>query len=181
MLEQILSKYFQYDKIFNLINYDSNMILLSNELQKLTKSCYESNYRFIFCQWDTDYYLPNNTAGFTLRNLQRILVQLDIPNYFCLLITQQNIDNELEQLRTEECFNDPHTISCFRVALQKIYYMKDPQDEPLINVDKVFISLNGQARKHRTVIFSLLQYKNLIDKGIVSYGTTQSTNSIINL
>jgi len=172
MLEPELSKYFQYDKIFNLMDYDSNMILLYHELKKLTKRCYKHNYRFIFCHWDTDYYLPDSTIGFTLRNLQRILVQLDIPNYFCLIITQQNIANELEQLRTEECVNDLYAISCITVVLHELHHLTESNSESLASIDKVFISLNGRVRKHRTVIISLLKYKNLIDQGIVSYGTT---------
>ena len=172
MLEQTLSKYFQYDKIFNLMDYDSNMILLYRELKKLTKRCYEHNYRFIFYHWDSDYYLTHDTPGFTLRNLQRILVKLDIPNYFCLIITQQNIEKDLEKLRLEECVNEPIAISCIQAVLQDATYMDYSNLDPGLNIDKVFISLNGRVRTHRTIIMSLLKHKNLLNKGIVSYGTT---------
>ena len=174
------SKYFCYDKIFNLLDYDRDMLLLFNELKQLKKSHYDHNYRFIFYHWDTDYYLTNDIPGFTLRNLQRILANLDIPNYFCLIVTQQNIDNELEQLRIEEAPCDPFPISSISTkfpissistGLQN-FHIQEPNNVIGSNVDKVFISLTGRQRHHRLMVLSLLKHKNLLDKGIVSYGTT---------
>ena len=170
-LDLACSKYFCYDKIFNLLDYDRDMLLLFNELKQLKKSHYDHNYRFIFYHWDTDYYLTNDIPGFTLRNLQRILANLDIPNYFCLIVTQQNIDNELEQLRIEEAPCDPFPISSISTGLQN-FHIQEPNNVIGSNVDKVFISLNGRQRHHRLMVLSLLKHKNLLDKGIVSYGTT---------
>jgi hypothetical protein len=171
MLEQTLSKYFIYDKIFNLLDYDGDMMALYHELATLKKNYYENNYRFIFCHWDTDYYLNVSGPGMTLRNLQRILVNLDIPNYFCLIITGQNIGDDLAVLRREEAANDLHPISHITTFLQDFGF-NCVNESSTVTIDKVFISLNGRVRKHRTLALSLISHKQLLDNGIISYGTT---------
>jgi len=81
-IEKILQNYFDFDVIFNLLDYDYRMLDLYNEIKLLKKISYNSNYRFIFLHYDTEYYITNDEPGLTLRNLQRLLVSLDIPNYF---------------------------------------------------------------------------------------------------
>ena len=173
MIEPILNKYFKYDKIFNLVEYDHDLSLLYNELLMLKKNAYDADYRFIFLHWDTDYYITNDQPGLLLRNLQRILFSLDISNYFSLIVTHQNIDTQLEQLRIEETTDDI-PIACIVTMLQEFNY--DSIDGNLkLNpdlIEKKYISLNGQRRFHRTFLYSYLKHMNLLDQGIVSYAAT---------
>ena len=169
LVHDILKQYFKFDRVFNLIEYDSNMMNLYNELLELKKDSYEHNYRFIFLHYDTDYYITNNQPGLMLRNLQRIITSLDISNYSCLILTQKNITNELEILRQEETTDDC-AISCIQHFLQKLIPIKityinlNPE-----NITTKYQSLCGARRSHRTLLYSLLRRNSLLDQGQVSY------------
>ena len=167
---QILEKFFVFDKIFDLYDYDYDMLSLYYELQQYTKESYDVNYRFIFLHFDTDYYITNNQPGIMLRNLQKILQDLNISNYFCLILSQQDLQNELDTLRHEET-NDDVSIQCIQHYLQDINFTpKQVTDLNPNAIDKNYICLNRVKRVHRLYFFALLEHKNLLDKGIVSYG-----------
>jgi len=171
IVSPILNKYFVYDRVFNLLFYQNAMEELYNVLLPMKRPDYESNYRFIFLHYDTDYYITNNQPGILLRNLQKILVSLDIPNYFCLILTEQNIQKELDQLAQEETNNDC-SISSIQHGLQD-WIHKDFLDVDLnyMQISKKYICLNRHRRSHRALLFSILKNKNLLDDGIVSFGS----------
>lgn len=170
----ILKKYFEFDQVFNLLDYDSRLEDLYTELEKLKKDPFPQDYRFIFTHYDTDYYITNTEPGLLLRNLQRILVELDIPNYFCIIITAQDIESQLEMLQREET-HDTVPIASFKCAVQPLLHgLKNSNLE--LAVDAVahnYICLNRVTRSHRRLLFSLLKDKNILDKGLVSYGKAQ--------
>jgi len=169
-IEKILQNYFDFDVIFNLLDYDYRMLDLYNEIKLLKKNSYNSNYRFVFLHYDTEYYITNDEPGLTLRNLQRLLVSLDIPNYFCLILTQQNLDNQLETLRMQET-NDSCRISHIANGLQPLIHfnINDVKNNVEL-ISRKFICLNGVKRFHRAMLYSMLVSKNLLDEGIISYG-----------
>jgi hypothetical protein len=170
----ILDKYFWYDKIFDLLDYDEDLQSLYEELKQLSKPHYENNYRFIFLHYDTDYYITNDQPGVLLRNLQRMIWSLGIGNYFCLILSQQNLENELDRLRIEETTEDV-SIACITHPLQNINYF--PQLVENLNSDKIvknYSCFNRQKRFHRLAMFVLLKENNLLDKGMVSFGAKQS-------
>jgi hypothetical protein len=169
LIHDILKQYFKFDRVFNLIEYDSNMMNLYNELLELKKDSYEHNYRFIFLHYDTDYYITNNQPGLMLRNLQRIITSLDISNYSCLILTQKNITNELEILRQEET-TDNCAIASIQHYLQDLLWVNMADINITTNsIISKYQSLCRQRRSHRTLLYSLLQNKNLLDQGMVSY------------
>ena len=169
LVHDILKQYFKFDRVFNLIEYDSNMMNLYNELLELKKDSYEHNYRFIFLHYDTDYYITNNQPGLMLRNLQRVITSLDISNYSCLILTQKNITNELEILRQEET-TDNCAIASIQHYLQDLLWVNMADINITTNsIISKYQSLCRQRRSHRTLLYSLLQNKNLLDQGMVSY------------
>ena len=164
----VLEKYFKFDKIFNLLSYSEDMLKLREELAQLVRDNYDPEYRFIFLHYDTDYHLGNQ-PGFILLNLQRILHGLGIPNYFCLVLTQQELSEHLEQLRVRET-NDDVSIGVIQHNLQDLlHFQKTTQTLSPERVEKKFICLNRARRNHRTVLFALLRSHNLLDSGLVSY------------
>lgn len=170
---QILDKYFTYDKIFDLFEYDQNINLLHDELIALKQERYEDNYRFIFLHYDTDYYLFPNTAGILITNLQRLLVKLDIPNYFCLIITNHNnLDTELKFIQSVYAKNDA-PISCIVSQLQKCHVTPlselDSIEVDHVNIIKHYSCFNNSNRSHRHAIIRLLAHDDLLDRGLVSY------------
>lgn len=173
----LLKKYFVFDKIFNLLDYDSDMSKLYDELKGLSKNVYENNYRFIFLHYDLDYFITENTPGLTLINLQRILVSLDIPNFFCLILSQQNLQKMCDIVR-EQFSSDEWSITVINNYLNEPMHtenFKEFDSNLAINenlISKKYVSLNRQVRLHRRILTALLNNKKLINDGIVSYGST---------
>lgn len=172
----ILKKFFVFDRIFNLICYDHDMNKLYEELRQLKQDKYQNNYRFIFLFYDTQYYITNSSSGLTLLNLQRILHQLDIPNYFCLILSQQPIAEELNRLRitetTDDCSIDSIVYYNYYFATEIFNDASSINPELEINEHMIcskYQSLNRIKRFHRRVLFSILKDKNLLDHGAVSY------------
>jgi hypothetical protein len=164
-----LKKWFEFDKIFNLLDYNISLTELEKELRLLQKDSYKNNYRFIFLHYDTDYHITNDQPGLILRNLQRILFSLDISNFFSLILSQKNLQPHLDILQKQETTDDC-SIACICHPLQEyVNYNYFPLE---FNEDQIvynFLSLNRIRRFHRTVLYSLLKSKNLLDKGAVSY------------
>jgi hypothetical protein len=167
----ILKKHFVFDKIFNLCLYDENLNELYDELKKLKKEQYSINYRFIFLHYDTDYYIYPKTPGILLTNLQIILTKLNIPNYFCLIITNHiNLEQELQYLQ-KYLTNDDSPIGVIVSQLQNCHVTKQLTD---INVNSMSIKnnyccFNYTQRAHRKALISLLHYKKFLKYGTVSY------------
>jgi len=174
MLQQeaakILKKYFVFDRMFNLLDYDSNMQLLYDELKLLKREIYQSNYRFIFFHYDTEYYITNDSPGITLLNLQKILASLDIPNFFCLIITQQDVRHWCQQLKTQLTTDD-----CSIGVIPNMLHAPIHPDKFIeleVNeqaITKKYITLNRVGRFHRRVLISWLKHKNLLEHGKVSF------------
>jgi hypothetical protein len=167
----ILKKHFVFDKIFNLLEYDLDMQRLYDDLKLLTRESYDANYRFIFLHYDTEYYITNDTPGTTLINLQKILESLDISNFFCILLTQQNLQPICNQL-SKEFTSDDCSIAVITNFLHKPIHPTVKNCELEINatdISKKYISLNRVGRFHRRVLVALLKYKNLLRFGMVSY------------
>ena len=173
--QEILGRYFKFDRIFNLYHYDQDMSKLLEDLRPLTRSYYETDYRFIFLLYDTQYHISNHEPGLTLLNLQRILHALDIPNYFCLILSHHEVGPQLIRLARSEttddcaidsmCHYNYYAISEWN-AVDKI----DPNLD--INPQKItskYQSLNRIKRFHRRALFALLKNRNLLDHGMVSY------------
>lgn len=175
LVEKTLSKYFKFDKIFNLFPYGCSLSELKEDLIPLCKEKYENNYRFIFLHYDTDYHITNDQPGIILRNLQRILFSLGIPNYFVLVISQKNLQSHLDLLHEQET-NDTCAITCLTHPLEEnTHYKKINTD---YNDDKIvckFMSLNRVTRFHRTLLYALLKHEDLLKHGSVSYGNKPYT------
>lgn len=169
--ETVLRKYFVFDQFFDLLHYDSNMTELYDELKSLTKQSYEPNYRFIFLLYDTEYYINHDPPGLTLLNLQNILESLDIDNYFCILLTQQNLQSVCRDLQKNHTTNNC-SIAVFENFLHRPFNPPPDSFQSQLNVksiSKSYVSLNKVARFHRRVLVALLKYKNLLRFGMVSY------------
>jgi hypothetical protein len=177
----ILKKHFVFDRIFDLIEYDLNIDRLYQELKILRKDSFESNYRFIFLHYDTEYYITQDSPGITIINLQKILESLDISNYFCLVLTQQTLQKQCQQVR-----NMLSTDVCSIKVITSL--LQDPCYPPIENkklplnataITKKYMSLNRTERFHRRILVALLKHKNLLKFGMVSYrGTADAVVAI---
>ena len=180
--ENILKKYFQFDKIFNLYDYDLDMQKLRTDLEPLTRPQYELNYRFIFLLYDTQYHVTNDQPGLTLLNLQRTLHDLDIPNYFCLVLSHHDVSEQLHQLALSETTDDCAIDSMCHFNYYAITTWNDVRkiDPALeINPDAIthkYQSLNRIPRFHRRALYALLEKKQLLPHGMVSFNHLGKNN-----
>jgi hypothetical protein len=168
----ILKKHFVFDNTFDLLKYDLHMDVLYEELKLLRHSCYKLNYRFIFLHYDTEYYISTDYPGLTIINLQKILESLDIPNYFCLILTQQELQPMCDRAKEYFAPNDSCSIAVIKNYLHTPLYTLATDFSLTLNQENIikkYISLNGAGRFHRRVLFALLKFKNLINFGWVSY------------
>lgn len=173
MSVSILKKHFVFDKLFNLFEYDLDMSRLYTDLKKLKKEAYPHNYRFIFLHYDTEYYVQGNTYGVTMLNLQRILAELDISNYFCLVLSQQQLAPSLKTLKKQETVD---SVTVASLQYQNFYftnqYFHRHDHTADINREAIvdhYFCANRQTRFHRRVFFSLLKSHNLLQQGSVSF------------
>ena len=180
--ENILKKHFQFDRIFNLYDYDLDMQRLRTDLELLTKPRYESNYRFIFLLYDTQYHITNDQPGLTLLNLQRILHNLDIPNYFCLVLSHHDVSEQLHQLALSETTDDCAIDSICHFNYYAISTWNDVSKiDPMLEANPEVItykyqSLNRIPRFHRRALYALLDKKQLLSHGMVSFNHLGKNN-----
>jgi len=163
-----LGKYFNVIAVIPVTQYDWQPFELHKLLSTFKKDYYNPNDRIIFIFDDTEYYL--NNQGFTIRNIQKILYNLDIPNYFCIILTQQTyLKHEVVQVNQETGYD---TINIDVIETWLDFHLKI-DEVPKIDlnfslIEKSFIFLSRITRKHRVLLFSLLEHENLLDQGMLS-------------
>lgn len=164
--------------VYNLGEYDAHMHLLYHDIKTLIDNKFngapvkfQPDERLIFLLDDLDFFLTNDSPGFTLYNLQLILRELDIPNYFCTVIS--NIPNyknyttaAQRMLTTEEIDINPISSLYFSICLTPL--------APAVNlnfddIEAPFIILSRQQRFHRTFFMSKIFNLGLQNKGLISY------------
>jgi len=175
-VESVIKKKFNVLDTINLAEYNhSNPHGLYKRLKSQTNPRYESTDRFVFLHFDSDYYVDptmHRLPGLTITLLQKILVSLDIPNYFTLLVTNhENIEVELDYAY-KMYSNDDTPISYIYSNLYRLHTdPKAPINTKLNDnlIIKKYSCLNGRVTPHREKLISLLIHDNLIDQGLVSY------------
>lgn len=172
-------------KEVNLNSYANDMHQLYFELQDFLVEKFQDrpiefkqNERIVFHQSDLDFYISDDFPGFTLYNLQLILRELDIPNYFCILLS--NLPNikkyaviAQKKLTVNECPIDSRTTLFYCVC----------QYHPNINYSEIthpYVILSRQSRFHRTYFMSQLFENRLEKAGLLAYNnySNSPTNSV---
>lgn len=151
---------------FDLVNYIGNRFPGAVDFQ--------ANERIVFVNDDIDFYINSNYPGFSLYNLQLLLAHLDIPNFFCAVISNTpNYKFYTDMVRDILRPNDvplrgisslAHCISSF--------VEQSVTTEPDLNCGQIkypFMSLSRLSRFHRTFFMAKLFERNLQNKGLVNY------------
>ena len=158
--------------------YDKNMFLLYTDLKNMLDKKFGDkpveflpNERIIFLHTDLDFFLTENTPGFTLYNLQLILRELNIPNYFCVVIS--NIPNYkkytamVQNMLTIDDVSIAPVSSLYFSICQP--YFREVVDKNFETIERPFIVLSRQARPHRTYFMSKIFDRELQNYGFISY------------
>jgi MoaA/NifB/PqqE/SkfB family radical SAM enzyme len=88
-------KIIDLDQWFTKSDYNEAQSWLIKECQLIYQSSYSDNSRIVFTLMYGDYYVSNDRVGLILKNLQVILNEIDISNFFVILISS-NPDLEIE-------------------------------------------------------------------------------------
>lgn len=139
-------------------------------LEKYVNFTFKPNQRLIITQIDTLYFIKNTPYSISLYNLFVMISNLGIPTEHCLILTNQNIKNEVAELS-----------QIFDLTPMKVFisYYNTIQTTPKENVDEIDVAtqsikysyccLNGLKRSSRLILLCDLDNRSLIDKGIVTW------------
>jgi len=170
-----------------LLDYDYNMSLLYHDLKSWLYQrfgnepvSFQPNQRIVFWHQDVDFYINDSFPGLTLYNLQLILKELDISNYFCAVVTRtQHYHKYTElarQLLTCDDFSISGITSCYEGADWHANLVKDLCPATHSNIIKrPFIVLSRRRRPHRTYFMSKLFRQGLHHLGLVGYNNIPET------
>jgi hypothetical protein len=171
MQYKILKKYY-------LVDYDMNMDLLYNDLKQLLAEKFPSgtidfasDERLLFYHQDLDYFVNDQFPGFTLYNLQLILRELDIPNFFCAVISNMPDYIKYTSLVRDTLRPDDLPIRAASIidVDNVVLHMSDYIPISVNSIDQPFIVMSRLARFHRTFFMSKLFKNGLQNQGLVAY------------
>ena len=166
----VLAKHFNICGEYDLLFYSNQMANLYRDLKENKKEEYLPTDRIVFTLFDIDYHLDENSPGFTLYNLQLILKDLDIPNYFCLILTNRPDYNNYTKIVQRQLTTDDSHIRSITTLLDFSWVVNvDERNFNTNSISNTFCVLSRQARPHRTYFMSQLFDKNLQDCGLVGY------------
>lgn len=137
-LEQLLEKYQTQFDIVDVVSLDDWYSLadyerpkwLRKKIEAVYQSCYELNQRIVFTLTQGDEYLKEtDSAGVILTTLQELLNQIDISNFFVVILTNshesmKSAELHLKQISTDSVpvnfeYFDSDGIMVKRIASQK--------------------------------------------------------------
>jgi hypothetical protein len=164
-------------KIYNLAEYDRNMALLYNDLQQFLNDWFQGNptsfkhnERIVFVHTDLDYFINDQFPPFTLYNLQLILRELDISNFFCIVISNLPNYNKYSQLTKNLLTTDTYAIKTVNSLYPIVYKFHPVNDHAEIqSITKPFCIQSRLSRFHRTYFISQVFKSNLQNYGYVAY------------
>lgn len=178
--------YFNILAVISVVEYDYCPNRLFKLLSSLKKDTFALNDRIIFHFDDTEYYIDQK-CGVMLHNIQKILYKLDIPNYFCIMLTHQD-HRDPETVDVQKLYgHDPYRIGTIYSWIDVFFIIDDMIKKGraatielnLHQIEKSFTYLSRNPRKHRVALFSLFHNKNILDCGIISFSLNHQSSKII--
>lgn len=142
---------------------------------------FEPGERIVFWINDLDYFINDDFPGFSLYNLQLILRELDIPNFFCAVVSNiPNYDRYTKKIRD---ILRPDDVPLRAITMSPVIeFMPKLLESKEISIEKIeypFIVMSRLSRFHRSVFMAKLFESNLQSGGMVSYHNINSSNDLI--
>lgn len=82
------------------MSYENAQSWLQSEFKKIHRDKYTNNQRVLFVQRSGDVYVKNNSVGLILKNLQIIANEVDVSNFFIIVLSNNTeLNQELEFAR----------------------------------------------------------------------------------
>jgi hypothetical protein len=146
------------------------------QLKEIRQDRFEPNDRIIFELFDHDFHLNYQGPGWTLYNLQLILAELDISNFFCLLLTNQPGQDEYTVELQKKLTDDDFPIRTITTLLNADWLPDEKPVRAVVDagkIEKSFCLLSRQARPHRTFFMSKIMASGLANHGIIGYNNIE--------
>jgi MoaA/NifB/PqqE/SkfB family radical SAM enzyme len=143
---------------WHLLPYQQAQSWLHDQLVSVHRSEYRLNDRIVFVQRQGDQYVKNNSLGLILRNLQISLNQVDISNFFAVVVsTNPQLQVELEMLVTISTDSVPiHGILCEDEIYESTILDQHPNKNKEIyqygSANPLKISLNDLSEKENFLL-----------------------------
>ena len=138
-------------------NYQSSTKWFRNQCQALYQTAYADNQRIVFLHTH-DYYVKNaDSAGIILKNIQVVLNETDISNYFAVVLsTNPTIANEVEVINSQSADPVPikfaHMPGQFaKTSLNQHPYNREEQYQ-YGSANPIKISLNDVSERDRFLL-----------------------------
>ena len=177
LIDGIKKKFVLVDEIDLLfIQNDPSDVFL--QLRKFTDYVFKPNERLVITHLDTGFYIPGMPYSVTLYNFYCMVFCLGLPIEHMILLTNQNVKEEIKALSKIFNINEMQMINSFYNTIQSF---EPPIVEIDIGIEKIGYSyscINGVARSGRILMLCNLEDNNLIEKGIISYNFNNIENKI---
>ena len=146
------------------------------ELEKYVDFKFKPNQRLIISQTDTLFFIKRAPYSIAFYNLFLIISHLGLPTEHILILTNQDIEEEIKVLS-----------NIFDLTPMKIFvsYYNTAQTIPAKDVSNItlspnlidypYISLNGLQRSSRVLLLCALQQRDVIDKGLVTWNFSKKS------
>ncbi len=174
MLREVLAleevrRYFNVHGVYDLFTYANCMPLLRAHLAQVRRDTYSPNDRLVFLLYDLDYTLHDWTPGFALYNLQLILQDLDISNYYALILTNRPDFMENTRQVQSQLTADSYAIRSITTFLDITWIEPVVRDANPDVIDRAFSLLCRQSRPHRTYFVAQFLQHGLDSNAYVGY------------
>ena len=168
-LVQRVSQQYNVLGVFDLLHYGQNFDQLYHDLLAIKKNQFDHHDRIVFLFYDTEYYFENQ-FGITTMNIYKIVDYLNIPTFFCLIITQQDyVKKNIQQLQqTYFSYDRPIPVINIHIDPPGLFDVVPKITNNFGTIKKSFTFLSGRNRKHRIAFYSLLEHYQLLNLGQVS-------------
>jgi len=170
---QLATKFNILDDI-RLQSYTDDWTAFAQRLKKTHKVTYDTHDRYLLDHSDTDYYLPGCPYSLTTFNLVRTCLHEDIPMNTLLIVTNHiSLHKEFEMLIPNHMHkhNFPTIVDQCVTAFKntRLGLNQDHVDNNILDITRHGVSMIGEPRIHRNILFRLMKKHNLLNDYAVSY------------
>lgn len=162
-------QHFNVCGVYDLCAYINCMPLLYEDLKQQRQDVYNPNDRLVFLLYDLDYTLHDWTPGFAIYNLQLILQDLDISNYYALILTNRTDYNQYTRQVQQTLTSDAHHIRSITTFLDQTWIEPVDTQPNSDQIQQAFSVLSRQSRPHRSYFVAKLQHSGLCNHAQVGY------------
>lgn len=177
LIAGIEKKYDIVDEI-DIIDIQINSMRILKFFEKYVDYVFKPKERLIITHIDASFYIKDTPYSISLYNLYVIIHHLGLPTEHLLILTNQEIEEEISLLSKNFDLTPIQIIKSYYNTILSLEELPNPID---ISVDKIeysYCCINGTQRSGRVLMLCELEDRALLDKGITSWNFTFNDHEI---